>query len=329
MSNFIGDRVQRFYKNGDVIFKENDYGNSMYIIQSGEVEVSTVKNNQKVVLAKLPKGSIFGEMALIEQPYRSATVTALSDVSCIEINKVLFNQNMQSIPTWMQSFFQILVERLRESNKRQDTYTSYEKAKQIVILLSEYFRNYQALPDNNKSLLWQETIDKLGVMLNIPPIFVEKVLNRLILLKLLRREVDFEKGRRITINDEIHFFQFADYCIQKLYERAGVEGAQTYKSGSQEEIVTLNFIGKLISEQVGATDFPLDYLEAKCLEHLGYPLSKLEPTLKILIKKGILSKRIDEGIVIYDVNKSKYRDVINRDYINKKFMEYEVTIGKE
>jgi len=301
----------------------------MYIIQSGEVEVSIVKNNQKVVLAKLPKGSIFGEMALIEQPYRSATVTALSDVSCIEINKVLFNQNMQSIPTWMQSFFQILVERLRESNKRQDTYTSYEKAKQIVILLSEYFRNYQALPDNNKSLLWQETIDKLGAMLNIPSIFVEKVLNRLILLKLLRREADFEKGRRFTMGDEIHFFQFAEYCTQKLYERAGVGGAQTYESGSQEEIVTLNFIGKLISERVGATDFPLDYLEAKCLEHLGYPLSKLEPTLKILIKKGILSKRIDEGIVIYDVNKSKYRDVINRDYINKKFMEYEVTIGKE
>ena len=329
MGSFVEDRVQRFYQSGSTIFKENDYGNSMYIIQSGEVEVSTVKNNQKVVLAKLGKGSIFGEMALIEQPYRSATITAISDVSCVEINKILFNKNMQAIPGWMRSFYQILVERLRESNKRQDTYTSYDKAKQVVILLAELFQTPKAIRGNRKAILWQETIEQLEVMLNISSLFIEKVINRLILLKLLKREVEFETGRLISLNGEEDFLKFADYCIQELYKKAHMEKNQKYVSNSQEEKKVLNFIGKLISDQVGATDFPLDYMEAKCLELLRHPLSKLEPTLQSLLKKGILSKRKEDGGIIYDVNKSKYRNVMNKNTTNKLFKEYEVTIGKE
>ncbi len=55
-----------FDKN-DVIFHEGDMGDTMYIIQSGIVEISRIKDCNKNVLAILEKGNFFGEMALIDK----------------------------------------------------------------------------------------------------------------------------------------------------------------------------------------------------------------------------------------------------------------------
>lgn len=89
------------YKASEIIFQEDDTGNSMFIIQSGIVEVSKVINKQKVVLAKLKKGSIFGEMALVDNKPRSATVSAITNVSCLEMSRMLFDKRLEEIPRWM------------------------------------------------------------------------------------------------------------------------------------------------------------------------------------------------------------------------------------
>ena len=52
------------YEKNDVIFREGDMGNSMYIIQSGVIEISHIKDGNRNVLAILEKGNFFGEMAL-------------------------------------------------------------------------------------------------------------------------------------------------------------------------------------------------------------------------------------------------------------------------
>ena len=66
------------YRKGDVIFNEGDMGDTMYIIQSGVVEISHIKDGNRNVLAILEKGNFFGEMALIDSRTRSATATSIS-----------------------------------------------------------------------------------------------------------------------------------------------------------------------------------------------------------------------------------------------------------
>ena len=95
--NFMERNNTRQFEAGDVIFKEKDPGSSMFIIQSGEVEVSTTKNHIKVVHAKLGKGVIFGEMALIDGQPRSATVTAIKPTVCVEISRMLFQKHMDEL----------------------------------------------------------------------------------------------------------------------------------------------------------------------------------------------------------------------------------------
>ena len=67
------DRFARDYEAGTVLFREGDPGDFMYVVQAGEVEIRRKVGDHERVLAVLPPGEFFGEMALINQRPRSAT----------------------------------------------------------------------------------------------------------------------------------------------------------------------------------------------------------------------------------------------------------------
>lgn len=67
------ERFARDYEAGAVLFREGDPGDFMYVVQAGEVEIRRKVGDHERVLAVLPAGEFFGEMALINQRPRSAT----------------------------------------------------------------------------------------------------------------------------------------------------------------------------------------------------------------------------------------------------------------
>jgi F420-non-reducing hydrogenase small subunit len=84
------DLFGSLFKKGDVIFKQNTPGDTMFIIQSGAVEISCHRGGEKIIIALMQKGEFFGEMALIDNQPRSATATALSHTRLLPINRSLF-----------------------------------------------------------------------------------------------------------------------------------------------------------------------------------------------------------------------------------------------
>jgi len=71
-----------------IVVQEFDPGNSMYIILSGQVKVSTYSlEGREVVLALLGKGSFFGEMSLLDEEPRSANVTTMQDCKFANIRR--------------------------------------------------------------------------------------------------------------------------------------------------------------------------------------------------------------------------------------------------
>lgn len=78
------------YEKGDTIFEQGDVGDTLYIIQSGAVEISGRRGSEKIVLNLLEKGAFFGEMALIDQSPRSATTTAIARTRLLPIRRESF-----------------------------------------------------------------------------------------------------------------------------------------------------------------------------------------------------------------------------------------------
>jgi signal transduction histidine kinase len=65
------------FRTGEVIFKEGDPGDGIYIVDEGQVEISVLlANNQRRELARIGPGDFFGEMAVLEAVPRSATAVA-------------------------------------------------------------------------------------------------------------------------------------------------------------------------------------------------------------------------------------------------------------
>ncbi|GEM_PF-1059259 len=324
MTSYLDGRLQRYFKAGSVICKEGEYGSTMYIITSGEVEVSKVKNNQKVVLATLQKGAVFGEMALLDQPIRSATVQALTDVSCLEISKLFFNTSMQQLPNWIRSFFQILVERLREADKKQDTFTIREKSKQIVLGLTLLFDLFTLKSDDLGGLRWHETIEKLEILLNIPAENIERIINHLIAKRLLEKIIDYKDGRLIKISNEEKFRNFSRYCRESLMTKMNKKFEPTFVTLSEEKRRFIEYLGQLMKEQPGVADFELDYLEARCQELLGCPLTDFDSSIKLFIQEGVLElKRNQNGEKYYHANKSKIHTLLEKEQLLREFQQIE------
>ena len=108
--------LKTFNKN-DVIIEKGSYGTSAYVIKSGRVEVSDLVSNKKIVLGTLVKGQIFGEMGLVEDQPRSATVVAIEDVQLTVLSRDNFNDLFGKNPKVLLPIIKALFERLRTANR--------------------------------------------------------------------------------------------------------------------------------------------------------------------------------------------------------------------
>ncbi|HJW18129.1 MAG TPA: cyclic nucleotide-binding domain-containing protein [Flavisolibacter sp.] len=99
-----------------VIFKEGDFGDSMYIIYQGEVEI--YKSN--TTLAILKEKEVFGELSLIDSESRSASVRAYTDCYLFKIDQEPFFELLDSRPEIAKGFLRMLCKRLRILNEKFD-----------------------------------------------------------------------------------------------------------------------------------------------------------------------------------------------------------------
>ncbi len=102
------------YANGETIFRKGDIGDYLYIIVSGKVEILAVSNQKEVQVATLGKGEYFGEMALLNQKKRNATVRCLEDTELLAIRKNDFHVLVTNFGNLKEEFYKTEKERLQK-----------------------------------------------------------------------------------------------------------------------------------------------------------------------------------------------------------------------
>ena len=115
LDDAINIENQNMFSAGEEIIRMGDDGRNAYFIENGQVEVSTKKNGLDIVIAVLGPGEIFGEMSMIDDAPRSATVTAKINTEVIVIERSRFAQPLSTADPIMQLLLRVLLSRFRES----------------------------------------------------------------------------------------------------------------------------------------------------------------------------------------------------------------------
>ena len=116
ISSFTFDKT---FDPGELIVEEGQTGNGLYVIVSGNVEV--LKGNLAAtpqLLAKRGAGDVFGEMALLGEWPRTASVRALDTVQCLGIDRWVCLAQLERQPAVTIRMLQISAQRLRDSDAR-------------------------------------------------------------------------------------------------------------------------------------------------------------------------------------------------------------------
>jgi CRP-like cAMP-binding protein len=81
-----GDLGETF-ADGEMIIREGEVGNCMYVVQQGQVEVLVGSGDDEIQLNVLKPGAFFGEMAVFDKDVRSASVRALGEARVLTVDK--------------------------------------------------------------------------------------------------------------------------------------------------------------------------------------------------------------------------------------------------
>jgi signal transduction histidine kinase len=100
---------------GQLVLREGDQGDSLFVVLTGELEVTKRQGSQDILLALYKPGQFFGEMALLEQAPRSASVRTLQEGRLLVISQAAFQTLLSCSPAAPLKILRTVTSRLRST----------------------------------------------------------------------------------------------------------------------------------------------------------------------------------------------------------------------
>jgi CRP/FNR family cyclic AMP-dependent transcriptional regulator len=126
-----------------VLFREGDPGGEMYVIQSGEVEISRIMGDKRQTLAVLPPGEFFGEMAIVNDRPRSATATIKKRARLLVIDGDTFEAMLRGKTEIAVRMIKAMASRLERANQQIELLLLKNANHRVVVCLRQLADEYQ------------------------------------------------------------------------------------------------------------------------------------------------------------------------------------------
>jgi len=107
---FTSDRVS--YRAGDILFKQGDPGDAAYVVLSGTADILVNTGADEIKIATLESNSIVGEIAILCDVARTATVKASEPLETLRIKKDQFIRLLAEFPEMAVEIMRVLADRL-------------------------------------------------------------------------------------------------------------------------------------------------------------------------------------------------------------------------
>jgi len=121
---FLNIVLEETYEDGEVIFKEGNSGDWVYVVLSGAVEVSKRIDGTRFALSTLKPGDVFGELALISAVRRTATTRAIGRTAVGIIDRAFLDREFNKLSTDFRTVLVAMVERFIKTMDRAREFTT-------------------------------------------------------------------------------------------------------------------------------------------------------------------------------------------------------------
>jgi diguanylate cyclase len=168
---------KKVFKKGELLIREGEKGERAYVLESGSVEILVQREGALIQIGTRGPGSIIGEMAMIDDKPRTATVRALEDCQIMEISRDDFAHRVESADPIVKMVMRVIMTRYRDMISRSQftdtaaqTSTQAEAVEnsdelhQLAVNAIKIHNELQAALDRNELLLYYQPIIDLQAM---------------------------------------------------------------------------------------------------------------------------------------------------------------------
>ncbi len=174
--NVLFEKYGQTVESGKVIFRENDEGQQMFIIQDGTVRITKTIDGQEHILAELTKGDFFGEMAIVTRVRRTATATAVGSVQLLTFDRAGFQGMIEKNARIGLNIIDKLCRRLQHANDQIEQL--FQRNERGLVAMSLYTRFVEKGGDE-PFLTLDKTVEELSSTIGMPPNVVVGHMNKL------------------------------------------------------------------------------------------------------------------------------------------------------
>ncbi len=106
----------RFYEDGEVIVRQGEAGDCMYVVQDGEVSIVREEDGHEILVGSAGRNEVLGEMAIFDHRPRSATIKAKGRARVLTLDKRNFLRRINEDPSLAFRMIETMSHRVRELN---------------------------------------------------------------------------------------------------------------------------------------------------------------------------------------------------------------------
>lgn len=170
---------------GSFILREGETGDAAYIIVSGKCEIQKELPNGPETLQTVGPGDVFGEMAILSEGPRTASVVAIEDTDVLVVTSAVLEQEMAALKPWMATLMKSLAARFRNIDAAHratyvgasgnDTLSPARLANQVLMHVMTWGT---PAPNGARSIGWKHLARELEAQLGAPPLAMFGVVAR-------------------------------------------------------------------------------------------------------------------------------------------------------
>jgi CRP/FNR family transcriptional regulator, cyclic AMP receptor protein len=187
--------VTRNYPKNSVIINEGDHTDSLYVILSGKVKIFLTDDQQKEVIVAIQReGDYFGELALLDEAPRSASVMTMEPCSLLIVSRIAFERYLASDPKLAISLMRGLAARLRATTENVKSLALLDVYGRIARTLLQFAKEEDGHHVIDDKLTHQDLANMVGAS--------REMVSR-IMKDLARGGYIKTEGKRITIKEKL------------------------------------------------------------------------------------------------------------------------------